>query len=69
MKAAVDAAVRTTVDVTSDFRPDRTIPRGTQGHVLEAYESPREGYAVELDLGDDDVEVVTLYPEQFDVVD
>lgn len=68
MKAAVDMAVRTTVDVTSDFRPDRTIPRGTQGHVLEAYESPREGYAVELDLGDDDIEVVTLYPEQFDLV-
>lgn len=68
MKATVDATVRTTVDVTSDFRPDRTIPRGTQGHVLEAYETPREGYAVELDLGHDDVEVVTLYPEQFDVI-
>lgn len=68
MKAAVDAAVRTTVDVISDFRPDRTIPQGTQGHVLEAYESPREGYAVELEMGDGDIEVVTLYPEQFDVV-
>lgn len=68
MKAAVDAVVRTTVDVTSDFRPDRVIPRGTNGHVLETYQSPREGYAVELELGDDDIEVVTLYPEQFDLV-
>ena len=45
MKATVDTPIRTVVDVTSEFRPDRTIPSGTVGHVLEAYEPPREGYA------------------------
>ncbi|MQA80679.1 MAG: hypothetical protein GEV10_19735 [Streptosporangiales bacterium] len=69
MKAAADAMIRTTVDVTSDFRPERTIPSGTEGHVLETYDSPREGYAVELQMGDDDIEVVTLHPDQFEVVE
>lgn len=67
MKATVDALVRTTTSVESDFRPGRVIPAGTEGLVLEAYEQPREGYAVELKLGEDDFEVVTLYPDQFEV--
>lgn len=69
MKATVDSRVRTVTDVLSDFRPDRTIPTGTEGYVLEAYQTPSEGYAVELRMGDQDFETVTLLPEQFEVVD
>ena len=74
MKATPNDLIRTLVDVTADFS-DRVIPAGTEGVVVEAYDTPKEGYAVDLAIEDDslvggyDQENVVLYPEQFTVVD
>jgi hypothetical protein len=74
MKATPNDLIRTLVDVTADFS-DRVIPADTEGVVVEAYDMPMEGYAVDLAIEDDtlvggyDHENVILYPEQFDVVD
>jgi protein-tyrosine-phosphatase len=61
------------VDVTADFS-DRVIPSGTSGVIVEAYDSPVEGYAVDLAIPDDDLvggyahENVVLFPDQFVVI-
>jgi hypothetical protein len=74
MKASPNDRVRTLVDVTADFS-DRVIPAGNGGVIVEAYDTPREGYAVDLEIEDDtlvggyDFENVVLGPEQFEVVD
>jgi hypothetical protein len=74
MKASPNDRVRTLVDVTADFY-DRVIPAGTGGVIVEAYDTPREGYAVDLEIEDDtlvggyDFENVVLGPEQFEVVE
>ena len=74
MKASSNDRIRTVVDVTADFS-DRVIPAGTEGVIVEAYETPREGYAVDLGIEDDtlvggyDFENVVLGPEQFVVLD
>ena len=73
-KATPNDLIRTFVDVTADFS-DRVIPAGTEGVVVEPYDTPMEGYAVDLAIEDDtlvggyDHENVILYPEQFIVVD
>jgi hypothetical protein len=73
MKAAVDDRVELLVDVLSDFS-DAVIPRGTFGNVVEAYETPREGYAVDVAIPDRTLvggfrrDNVILQPEQFRVV-
>jgi hypothetical protein len=74
MKASPNDRVRTVADVTADFS-DRVIPAGTEGVIVEAYDTPREGYAVDLGIEDDtlvggyDFENVVLGPEQFVVLD
>jgi hypothetical protein len=74
MKATPNDRIRTLVEVTADFS-DRIIPAGTEGVIVEAYDSPREGYAVDLAIEDDslvggyDYENVVLGPDQFMVVE
>jgi hypothetical protein len=74
MKASPNDRIRTVVDVTADFS-DRVIPAGTEGVIVEAYDTPREGYAVDLGIEDDtlvggyDFENAVLGPEQFVVLD
>jgi hypothetical protein len=74
MKATPNDRIRTLVDITADFS-DRVIPAGTEGVIVEAYETPTEGYAVDLAIEDDalvggyDYENVVLKPDQFVVVD
>ena len=73
MKATIYDEIRTLVDVNSDFG-DRLIPKGTMGAIVECYEQPLEGYAVDLAIPDErwvsgfDYENVILYPDQFEVV-
>lgn len=73
MKASVNNRVITLQPVESDFT-NRVIPPGTMGTVMERYEHPTEGYAVDLTIPDDDMvggvryENVILRPDQFDVV-
>lgn len=67
MKAAPEASIRTVEDVVSDTPPGRVIPAGTKGVVHEAYEHPLEGYIAEFVMGDQDFEVTTIYPHQFEV--
>lgn len=67
-------AIRTLVDVNSDFRPSRVILAGTRGAVVECYREP-EGYAVDLAIPDDslvggfDYENVILTREQFEITE
>jgi hypothetical protein len=73
MKAKQYDLIKTLVDLRSDFS-DRVIPAGTVGTVVEAYERPREGYAVDLAIpdaesaGGSSYENLVLYPLQFVVV-
>jgi hypothetical protein len=73
MKASVNDQVITLQSVVSDFT-NRVIPRGTLGTVVERYEHPTEGYAVDLAVPDDELvggfryENIILQPDQFDVV-
>jgi hypothetical protein len=72
-KAELMDTVELVVDVRSDFS-DAVIPTGTRGTVIERYEMPREGYAVDLLIHDDTLvggfryENVVLVPEQFSLV-
>lgn len=71
MKARLSDAIRTTVDIQSDFC-DRVITQGAIGTVVECYDNP-EGYAVDLAIpnqnmvGGFEYENVVLFPHQFDV--
>lgn len=73
MKAGVDDKVELVVDVPSDFS-DAVIPTGTRGNVVEVYEAPQEGYAVDVAIPDKSLvggfkyDNVILRPEQFRVV-
>lgn len=73
MKAAVDDRVELLVDVPSDFS-DVVIPKGTPGSVMEVYDTPREGYAVDVAIPDGSLvggfryDNVILRPEQFRVL-
>ena len=72
-KASIHDRVVLLVDVPCDFS-DGMIPKGTQGIVVERYESPKEGYAVDLEVTDDTLtegfryENVVLLPEQFEII-
>lgn len=72
-KASVHDRVVLLVDVPCDFS-EGTIPKGTLGTVVERYESPKEGYAVDLEIADDSLagglryENVVLSPQQFGIV-
>lgn len=67
MKANVDTKVRTLVEVRNQAR-SFPIPAGVEGYVVQTYTEPREGYDIEVQLADDDFEVVTLHPDQFEVI-
>ena len=73
VKASTFDKIKTTVEVTSGFS-QRIIPAGTEGVVVECYDHPEEGYAVDLTLPDEklvggfDYENVLLSSEQFVVI-
>jgi len=73
MKAGRYDRVRLLVDVSSEFR-DEVLARGAEGTVVETFELPREGYAVDFAIPDDRLagghryENVMLAPDQFEVV-
>ncbi len=73
MKAKVYDCIKTTVDVPG-FVIKGIIPKGTQGTIIEAYNHPKEGYAVDLAIPDDSLvggfkfDNVILYPDQFTVM-
>lgn len=77
MKAKVYSRVVLTEDVWSGWSSpqDRLVPRGTRGTVVECYEKPCEGYAVDVEFPDEtlpsgyDFDNIILRPEQFDVLD
>ena len=41
-------AVRLLVDVASEYRSDVVLTAGTEGTVVEAFDKPSEGYAVDF---------------------
>jgi len=73
MKAGRYDRVRLLVDVSSEIR-DRVLPQGAEGTVVETFEQPREGYAVDFPVPDSRLvgghawENVMLTPDQFEVV-
>lgn len=73
MKANVDDEIETLVDIPSSST-DLIIPRGTQGVIIERYNDPIEGYAVDLAVPDESLvggylyDNVILHPNQFKVV-
>ena len=70
MKAKMYDGIVTTVDIIGDFTK-KLFPKGTSGTIVECYEEPQEGYAVDLALPDESeaggftYDNVILYPEQF----
>jgi hypothetical protein len=72
-KASIHDRIVLLVDVPCDFS-EGLIPRGTQGTVVERYENPKEGYAVDLEVADRSAlggfryENVVLLPDQFGIV-
>jgi hypothetical protein len=73
MKAGQYDRVRLLVDVASEYR-DQVLARGTEGTVVETFQQPREGYAVDFAIPDSRLagghryENVMLAPDQFEVV-
>ena len=74
MKANVWDQVRLSVDVPGEMSDLEVIPAGTLGAVIEAYESPCEGYAVDVAIPDLTLvggyryDNLLLTPDQFIVV-
>jgi len=74
MKARVWDRVRLLVDVPGEMSERDVIPVGTLGVVVEAYETPVEGYAVDtaIPIHEEpygyEYDNVILYPDQFIVV-
>ena len=72
MKAQVWDRVVLTEDVPGGFR-GAIIPKGTRGAVIEAYEQPQEGYAVDVALPDESLvggfryDSIIVLPDHFDV--
>lgn len=73
MKAKLDDEIETLVDISLD-NGNRILPKGLRGTVVECYDEPQEGYAVDLAIPDQssisgfDYENVILFPEQFELV-
>lgn len=73
MKASVYDKIKLLMDVQSEFS-DQAFPRGTIGTIVECYEKPKEGYAVDVALPDGnlvgvfDYDNVILYPDQFEII-
>ena len=74
MKAQIYDLIQLIDTIKSDFS-DRSIPSGTIGTIVECYEQPEEGYAVDLAIPDPqsitgfDYENVVLTPKQFIVLE
>ncbi len=74
MKAKVYDWIRTTVDVPG-FVIKGVIPKGTEGTIIEAYEHPQEGYAVDVNVPNENTsngyeyDNVVLLPDQFVVLE
>jgi hypothetical protein len=74
VKASMYDGVETVEDVTSGFSGE-LIPAGTRGTVVDVYEDPAEGYAVDLAIpapelvGGHRYQNVILTPAQFKVVE
>jgi hypothetical protein len=74
MKARVDDRIKTTIDVPG-FVIKGIIPKGTEGIIIEAYNQPTEGYAVDMNVVDENApngytyDNVVLFPDQFVVVE
>lgn len=72
-KANVYDGIVTLVEVTSGFSR-RMFPPGTIGTIVDCYDEPEEGYAVDLAVPDDTLvggfayDNVILLPHQFRVV-
>lgn len=47
------------VIITEDYS-DKGIPKGSEGWVIDSFESPEEGYAVEF-IGEDGYPIDTLF--------
>ena len=73
MKAKVNDRIKTTVDVPG-FVIKGIIPKGTEGIIIEAYNHPIEGYAVDMNVVDENTpngytyDNVVLLPGQFVVM-
>jgi len=73
VKATVYDSIKTLADIQSEFF-DWIIPCGTIGTVVECYQQPKEGYAVDVAIPDEsrDGELVydnvILFPDEFEVV-
>lgn len=72
MKANIYDGIITLVDIHLNEH-HQTIPKGTQGTIIECYENP-EGYSVDLAIPDDrlvggfDYENVILNSHQFEII-
>jgi hypothetical protein len=73
MKAKIYDQIRTLVEIKANFGK-LLIPTGTLGTIVECYQEPQEGYAVDIAIPDErwvggfDYENVLLFPEQFVVI-
>ncbi len=73
MKAKINDEIRTVTNIQSTWE-DRVFPKGMIGIIVECYQSPEEGYAVDLVIPDEalvgefDYENIILKPEQFEVI-
>ncbi len=73
MKATVYDSIKTLVDIQSEFF-DWVIPYGTIGTIVECYQQPKEGYAVDVAIPDKShvgefvYDNIILFPDQFEVV-
>jgi hypothetical protein len=65
--------IKTSVEIYSDYL-NRLVPIGTEGTVVECYEDPCEGYAVDIALPDNNeitgyqYDNLILFPNQFELV-
>ncbi|OCR00342.1 hypothetical protein BCD67_00575 [Oscillatoriales cyanobacterium USR001] len=73
MKAKINDEIRTVTNIQSTW-DDRVFPKGMIGIIVECYQSPEEGYAVDLVIpdptlvGEFDYENIILKSEQFEVI-
>jgi hypothetical protein len=72
MKALESSNIRTLVEIHSDYL-NCVIPVGTEGTVIECYQDPHEGYAVDIALPDNSqitgyqYDNIILFPNQFEL--
>jgi hypothetical protein len=72
MRALKYSKIKTLVEIYSDYL-NCVIPVGTEGTVIECYEDPQEGYAVDIALpGNSQItgyqyDNIILFPNQFEL--